>query len=108
VFGKEKAGVSIVVQIDKIVPPPDKHRMTRGQDDPDADFERVRPVLGRTQVAPGPIESAHPLRHLAVARKYALKVCWYIHTTANFGRLREFTTSGACRVEPGIRISRLQ
>src|ERR1700678_277860 len=59
--------VAIVVELDEIRPPPEKHGVTRCQQEINRGYEFVRPVFNGTERSLAPIESADELRHLALA-----------------------------------------
>src|SRR5262249_11791957 len=63
----EELRASVVVEIGELFAPPHEHRLPRGEDDPHARAEIVRPARRTAQGRPRPVERPHPARHVAVA-----------------------------------------
>lgn len=63
----EKSAIRIVVKIDQVLTPPDKHGVTRGEDDLHGSSEISGPLRDWPQRSLGPIEGLNQRAHFAGA-----------------------------------------
>src|SRR6478672_7793231 len=65
----QQRSIRVVINIDQILAPPDKHRVARSEDDPHRGLEALRPGLPWPQRGLRPIEGPDPFPHLAAANQ---------------------------------------
>ena len=73
--GAQHWNIRIVIDIDVLGTPPDEHRITGMQHDPDRRFQAVRPILEWPERGRGPIEGADAVTHFSAAKPEVRKGC---------------------------------
>lgn len=63
----ERRTVGVVVDLDQVSPPPEEHRVPRGEHDADGGAQARGPALDGPERGGGPVEGTTPRGHLAVA-----------------------------------------
>src|SRR5581483_7975989 len=66
--------VRVVVQLDELRPPPEKHRRVIAEQEAHHRPERVRPRLDRTDGRRGPIDRSHDGAHFSASRKHPIDI----------------------------------
>jgi hypothetical protein len=71
--GSEAGAIVIVVELDEVFAPPEKHRLPGGQHGVDGDDQRLRPLLDGADGGLAPVERASEIGHLAGAEDTVLR-----------------------------------